>query len=536
MHITKLIGRRSKEFPREAVLVSQQFLSRGAYFRQIQPKTPLLLPSGQLAVAEIEKIIHRETAALNGQEIRVSTKDDWLSNKAILQNLSHEFDSHRQLPACLYSVAHNFCTEPEIKGGLLQMHNFTEARFYGFFTDQKSRDEFYEKLSQAFQNIFRHCGLENILQVTAEKNSQGKLCGHEFIQIHPAGQSLIVSNANKEVSQNRNIAVAAYNYPAEEALELTEVATPDCPTIENLAEFLQIPATRTGKIVLLEHPVEHKLIVVFLRGDRQMNEFAVKRFLGLPELPFASDNLIYAAGICPGYGSLYNIDLSKVILLVDNSIINNPNLVIGANKAGYHLCNFNFQRDLNCGHIGDFSLIQDTDSLSGSEEKATLTNGIILAETAIFNPGLKESVKATYTNDSGKTQPMWLLSGRIGIDTLLPSIIEEHHDRFGPIWPKEVAPFQVQLCILDANQEAVKQSGQQIYQLLQANNISALIDDREIRAGIMFAEADLIGAPLRLIVSAKTTAEQKFELSRRGEKEKKLCRINELLSIIKELN
>lgn len=536
MRITELIGRRSKEFPREAVLISHQFLSRGAYFRQVQPKTHLLLPSGQLVATEIEKIIRREAALLKGQEILLSAKDDWFSNKAILQSLSHEFDSHRQLPACLYSVAHNFCTEPEIKGGLLQMHKFTEARFYGFFTNQKSRDEFYEKLSQAFQNIFRHCGLENILKVAAEKNSQGKVCAHEFIQVHPTGQSLIVSSANKELCQNRNIAAAAYNYPTEEALELAELATPDCPTIEKLAEFLQIPATKTGKIVLLEHPVEHKLIVVFLRGDRQMNEFAVKRFLGLPELPFATDDLICSAGICPGYGSLYNIDLSKVILLVDNSIINNPNIVIGANKAGYHLRNFNFRRDLNCGHIGDFSLIQDTDSLSGSEEKATLTNGIILAETALFNPGLKESLKATYTNDSGKTQPMWLLSGRIGIDTLIPSIIEEHHDRFGPIWPKEIAPFQVQLCVLDANQENVKQAGQQIYQFLQANNISVLIDNREIRAGIMFAEADLIGVPLRLIISAKTVAEQQFELSRRGEKEKKLCQISELLSIIKELN
>lgn len=530
MRITELTGRRSKDSPKEAVLPSQQFLSRGAYFRSLDSQNCLILPCAQRIIAKISALIRQEAQSIGGQEIGLLT--DIINISTVLQNLSYEIESYRQLPACFYAIErqNNHCSKTT--SDLFYLKKLTNALFYAFCSNQSNKNDFYLQLAAYFQNIFHRCGLKNIIQATAGTNSMQEPCTHEFVYIHTAGRSKFIDikqdTAHKHW-QNINIATTDYSYPAEKALPLTKVATLNCSSIKELTQFLQIPAQRIGKIVLLQQSSTNQsstnqLIAVFLRGDLQVNEFLIKQFLNISDLEFATDQAIMSVGICPGYGSLHNIDLDKITLLVDQSITDCPNIVIGANEVDYHLLNFNFQRDLNKGHIGHFSLVQ-----------SLATNGCVLAKTAFFNPQTTDNIKATYHDSSGKSQNLWPCCGQLSIENLIPAIIEEHHDRFGPIWPSEIAPFQVQLCVLDSSCGATKQYGQEIYHTLQNNNIDVLLDEREIRAGVMFAEADLIAAPLRLTISTKTAMTKQFELSKRGEKEKTLHYFPELLNIIHAL-
>ncbi|MCJ8344870.1 His/Gly/Thr/Pro-type tRNA ligase C-terminal domain-containing protein, partial [bacterium] len=261
-----------------------------------------------------------------------------------------------------------------------------------------------------------------------------------------------------------------------------------------MAEFLNLKSTQTGKVIMLTHPEDGKLIVLLLRGDRVMNEIAVKKALMIANVDFAEDDLIKDAGVYPGYGSLLGVDLSKVHLLVDESVVDCPNICVGANKKDYHVLNFNFKRDLNEGQIGQYSFVQEGDLVEDSDEIVTITRGVEVGN--IFQLGTKytKDMKATYLDNNGKQQNFIMGCYGVGVGRMLACLIEEHHDDYGPIWPISVAPFEVHLCLLDAKKEGIAELGLNLYKEFKSKGIDIIVDDRNEKTGFQFADADLIGA------------------------------------------
>ena len=279
---------------------------------------------------------------------------------------------------------------------------------------------------------------------------------------------------------------------------------------------------------------DNKLVTVLVRGDREINEIAVRKALSGAEIKFAEEDLILNAGIYPGYGSLIGVDIDKVHLLIDESIIGNSNLVVGANKKDYHVKNWNFKRDLNAGIIGQFSFVQEGDLDPTGANQIKLTRGVEVGN--IFQLGTKysQSMGATYLDDNGKAQDFIMGCYGIGVGRLLACLIEEHHDNFGPLWPIATAPFEVHLCMLDKKKENIEEIGWKVYRELRSAGVDVLIDDRNEKAGFQFADADLIGAPLRIVLSAKTVKQGQFELGFRGSRDKELFALDNLTKVVND--
>ena len=561
MKMSSLVGRRTKETPKDAELISHKFLLRGGYIKQQSSGIFSLLPLGKRVAHKIERIIREEMDAIEGQEVTMPVvmpasiwkesgrydavdstmvKFDDRTGAPCVLGMTHEeavvhmvrgdVTSYKQLPLMLYQVQTKFRDEPRSRGGLIRVREFTMKDAYSFHASQDCLENYYEQCYKAYERIYARCGLTNVISVESDTGMMGGSVAHEFMYVNECGEDTLILGENSDYKANKEVALTRYEYPEEEIKELEEIHTPDHSTIEDVAKFLKLDQTKTCKIVLMENLQDNKLVTILVRGDREINEIAVRKALSGAEVKFAEEDLIHAAGIYPGYGSLLGVDLDKVHLLVDESIVGNPNLVVGANKKDYHVKNWNFDRDLNSGVIGQFSFVQEGDLDPSGVGNVKLTRGVEVGN--IFQLGTKysHSMNATYLDDNGKAQDFIMGCYGIGVGRLLACLIEEHHDNYGPLWPMATAPFEVHLCMLDKKKENIEELGWKAYRELRSAGVEVLIDDRNEKAGFQFADADLIGAPLRIVLSAKTVKQGQFELGRRGIRDKELFALDDLIT------
>ena len=559
MRQSKLISKKHKEKPSEAQLISHIYLLRGGYMRPVSNGIYSLLPPAVRIQSKIENIIREEMNKIDGQEVKMpvvlprelwdesgrwsSVENELLRFKDrtshdMLLAMTHEeavtalarteVTSYKDYPFMLYQIQTKFRDEARSRGGLIRVREFTMKDAYSFHITESDLDEYYEKCAKAYHTIYRRCGIPEVVSIQSDSGMMGGKIAHEYQLLTPGGEDRVIVCDACHSYANDEVAVADYPAKQEDLLPLEEVATPNVKTIEDLEKFLDVPAEKMAKIVFYTSE-KGETFAVMIRGDIEVNECKLAKVVKCL-FNFATDDEILKVGGIPGFATGMNLTCP---VYIDKSVVAGYNMLCGANKKGYHFKNFNISRDLKNGIEVDIATVKDGDTCPKCGAKLRMSRGIEVGN--IFKLGKKytESMGMTYTDEKGQEQTPIMGCYGIGVGRTLAAVIEEHHDDYGPIWPLSIAPWQVQLNAMSilSNPE-IKETAEKIYAELEDAGIEVLYDDRGLSAGIQFAEADLMGIPLRLIVAPRAFAEGKVEYKIRGTKESGLIPLTEVKTFV----
>lgn len=541
-----------KEEPKDAELISHKLMIRAGLIRPLASGIFTYMPLGWRVLKKIEQIIREEMDAIGGQELKlplVQPAEVWRESgrwysydqelmrfkdrterdmvlattheEAVTDLVRREVKSYRQLPLMLYQIQMKFRDEPRPRGGLIRVREFTMKDAYSFHSSVEDLDEFYPEIYQAYVNIFRGCGLDP-LAVEADPGLIGGFASHEFMLPNESGEDLFVKCINCDYAANLANAVAQKEPLDDEEKELAseEVATPNCYTIEAVANFLKIPTKKTAKAVF--YKADDQIVFVVIRGDLEVNEAKLACVLKTAKFAPASEDEIRSIGAVPGYASPIGLkEQSKTKVIVDDSIPKCKNLVSGANKEGYHLKNVNYPRDFKADIVADIATVRDGDRCARCGAQLEIKRAIELGHLFKLGTRYSEAMGATFLDKDGKEKPFIMGCYGIGTGRLMAAVIERHHDERGIIWPIEIAPFHVIILILNTDEKAQVKLGNQLYERLKAENIEVLLDDRDASAGFKFKDAELIGIPLMLIVGPRGIQSKTVELQRRKDGSKR---------------
>ncbi len=542
MRLSKLFFQTLREVPADADVVSHQLMMRAGMIHQIAAGIFDFLPLALRTKQKIEEIFRAEMDAIGGQEVTlpmVHPAELWQktgrwyqigsdmarfrdrNDREMVLGMTHEeimadlvkkyIKSYRQLPTMLYQIQTKFRDEPRPRAGLLRVREFTMKDAYTFDRDEAGIDSYYPHFYQAYFNIFRRAGID-VVAVKSDTGMMGGRMAHEFMALTEIGEDTLVLCPSCGYSANRQVALFRKpDPPAEDPLPLQEVATPGVTTIAALAEFLQVEPSATAKAVFLvadiEQPdgkVQEQFVFCVVRGDMELNETKLTNAIRARRLRPATTPEIQAVGAEPGYGSPVGVHREAMWLVVDDLVARSPNLVAGANRAGYHLLNTNYGREYSADQVVDLAAASDGHSCLHCGAPLYTARGVEVGN--IFKLGTKYSIAmgATYLDENGEEKPIVMGSYGIGSGRLMAVIVELHHDEAGIQWPITVAPYQVMLVSLATEKTPeVTAAADQLYAELLAAGVEVLYDDRDERAGVKFNDADLLGIPIRLTLGAK---------------------------------
>jgi len=384
----------------------------------------------------------------------------------------------------------------------MEAQEFMAKEALSFHADPEGLNAFYPRLYQAYVNIFRACCLETIAVETED--------GHEFIVACEAGKhAFLLCSGCDYAAHAEKAEFAKPEVPQETEKTIEKVATPDCKTIEALANYVGVPIAKTLKAMLYATE-EGEVIFAIIRGDLGISETKLKNALGIADLYLATEREILNVGAVPGYAS--PIGVSGVKVVADDSVLLGSNFVAGANEDGYHLMNVNYPRDFQADILKDFAQARAGYSCPRCRSQLTETSGIVVGYLR-----RNEKVGATYLDKGGKARPIVMGSCGLDLSRLMAAVVEQHHDQRGIIWPASIAPYQIHFVVLGAD-EAIVTKAEEIYADLEALGYEVLYNDRNESAGVKFNDADLIGVPLRLTLSRRTLKENVIEVKlREGE-------------------
>ncbi|MBQ9789272.1 MAG: proline--tRNA ligase [Lentisphaeria bacterium] len=566
MRMSKLVGRRIKEDPKDAKTVSHKFLIRGGYIRPVSSGIYSLLPIAKKIVAKIEDIIREEMNKIDGQEVlmpvvlpaelweesgryqtvgeellRFKDRNDkpmilaMTHEEAVVQLVRTEVTSYKQLPLMVYQIQTKYRDEARPRAGMIRVREFTMKDAYSFHTSQADLEAYYKRAHAAYERIFQRIGVKNAISIESNSGMMGGKVSHEFMAICDCGEDTIFTNSDYSYRANREIAVAAYKFEKSEALPLEKVHTPGTKTIEDVANFLNVKAENTAKAVFYQDVHTDELIFALVRGDFEINETKLQNLARVPELKFADDASIESVGCVAGYASILNIDPAKVRIFVDDSVAECSNLVVGANEKDYHYINFNFDRDIPNKElitVADIKTVRAGDPCPVTGEPLIMTRGIEIGN--IFQLGTKysEAMNCNYLDRDGKSQTMIMGCYGIGVGRSMAAVLEQSYDEYGPIWPITIAPYQIHICAIQPDKDGVREVADKLYNDLQSANIEVIYDDRGEKPGFMFNDADLLGIPFRVIISPKTLAENQVEFKIRGEKDSSRLSLDGLTELL----
>lgn len=546
MRLSKLFGRTLREVPAGAEMVSHQLLLRAGFIRPLAPGIFSYLPLGWRTLRKIEHILREEMDRIGGQEVHlplVSPAELWQrtglredvgpelarsrdrTNRPLMTMtyeemaaslVCQEVRSYRDLPCMIYQIRTEFRDEPRPRGGLIRARELIMKDACSCHADLADLNAFYQQMYAAYERIFTRCELE-VLGVEAEAGMMGDVTSHEFMVLNDQGEDTLILCPACGYAANREWAVFDKGQAVGDPLaEVEEVATPGCKTIAQVAQYLGVPTERTLKAVLYTSDRTGRVIFVVIRGDLEVSEAKLGHVLAGEVVHPATEEELDAAGIIAGYAS--PVGLSGSYVVADDSITIGANFVAGANREGYHLIGVNYPRDFDVDVLADIALAEGGRPCLHCGEPLEEQRGIEVGH--LFKLGIRysERVGATFLDRQGRAQPIFMGSYGIGLGRLLATIVEQHHDEKGIIWPSSVAPYQIHLLSLGRD-EAVSDRAEALYEELQATGYEVLYDDRPESAGVKFNDADLIGLPLRLTISPRTLAQEAVEWkSRRSER------------------
>ncbi|MEZ4753946.1 MAG: proline--tRNA ligase [Bdellovibrionota bacterium] len=455
--------------------------------------------------------------------------------EVITDILRKEVSSYKDLPKSLYQIQTKFRDEIRPRFGLMRAREFIMKDAYSFDVDQLGLDASYEEMRKAYHSICQRIGFK-YRSVEADSGAIGGTGSEEFMVIADTGEDTIIHCDTCEYAANQERAESKLTEFPQDATqaEMEAVFGEGLIGVEPLAEFLKIPVWKTTKTLFFQ--ADDRVVAVMVRGDSDVNEIKVLNHLKAAELKLATPEVIKElTGAEVGYAGPVGLP-EHIRVIADNFTNNRINFECGANKTNYHNLNVNFERDFPIPEFGDFKLAKAGDACPRCDSgKLVESRGIEVGH--IFKLGTKYSEKlgCTYLDTDGNSHPAVMGCYGIGVTRMAAAVVEQNHDQHGIIWPPNIAPYQVHLVALNLENEEIHEKAEALYQALLNEKIEVLFDDRDLRAGEKFSDADLIGIPVRITLSKRTVKEDKLEFKLRNEKDSQLLTLDEALAKIQEI-
>ncbi len=555
-----------KETPADAEVISHQLMLRAGLIRKLAAGLYSWLPLGLRVLRKVEAVVREEMDRAGGQEVSmpvVQPAELWHESgrweqygpellrihdrhdrdfclgptheEVITELVRNEIKSYKQLPINLYQIQTKVRDEIRPRFGIMRSREFLMKDAYSFHSDQASLEATYDDMHQAYTTIFSRLGLD-FRPVIADTGSIGGSGSHEFHVLAQSGEDDIAFSDSSDYAANVEMAEALA--PAEPrpdaAAELTEVATPGVKTIEDVAEFLALPVTSTVKTLVVEGEEDGQLVALVLRGDQQLNAIKAEKLAGVASpLSMAEEaSVVKACGA--GFGSLGPVGLSLPVI-VDRGAAALADFCCGANRDGYHYTGVNWDRDTPLARIEDIREVVAGDPSPDGQGKLLIKRGIEVGH--IFQLGCKysEAMNARVLNENGKSIPMIMGCYGIGVSRVVAAAIEQNHDDKGIIWPAAMAPFQLAIIPLNMQKsEAVARCASELYEACLKAGMEVLLDDRNERPGVKFADMELIGIPHRVVIGDRALADSQVEYKARTDEDSRLLPTEQALAFLQE--
>ena len=543
MKLKNLISKRYKETPADCQIVSQALMMRGGYIKPVGNGIFTLFPVTKRITAKIERILREEMDRIGGQEVLFpvaipaalwkesgrfeSVGSELLrfkdrSGADMVLGMTHEeasvhfvrdvADSYTQYPFMIYQIQTKFRDEPRCRGGLIRVREFTMKDGYSFHTSQEDLERYYMECYDAYNRIFARAGVPEVVAVASDSGMMGGKVSHEYMLLTPAGEDTIVLCRDCDYRANMEAAPCIAHGEDGETAALQKVATPGVKTIEDLCEFLKIPATATCKAVVYQENLTDRYVVAFLRGDLDINETKLRNHLKAEIHPA---DITPESGLAAGF--IGPKGLPEGVKVVYDSSLEGVNwFATGANEADFHYTGFNIPREMGEVEYVDVAKAYDGGVCPVCGHKSIYTSrGIEVGNIFQLGTRYTEAMDMTYVDADGSLKHPIMGCYGIGVGRLAAAVCEAHHDDYGPIWPMSIAPWHVHLCSLRADNPEVAETSQRLYDALTKRGVEVIWDDRPVSAGVMFSDADLFGVPVRVVVSPKGLKNGTIEISSR---------------------
>ncbi len=563
MKISKLLGERLKEAPAGINIKSHAYLIRAGYIKQVANGIYTLMPPAEKINLKLQQIIREEMDAIDGQEVLfpvVMPRELWdksgryssigpellrfkdRTGHDMVLGMTHEeaavhaamstIKSYDQLPFMIYQIQTKFRDEARPRAGLIRVREFTMKDAYSFHTSQEDLEEYYDRVYDAYNRIFTRMGMQNFISVKSDTGMMGGSVAHEFQLLTDIGEDSIVMCDDCKYTANMEVAKSVIDENDHVFGIKKEVYTGEAKTIEEICNLLSVNAKHTCKAVCYATPGdENGVVIVFLRGDREVNEAKLKVLVG-GDIAVKDLN---GSGLVKGNIGCLDLNIPNAKIFFDKSLQGLENFVTGANKEGYHIEGVSITRDVKPEKYEDISKVNDGDKCPVCGAPLKIRRGIEIGN--IFQLGTKytKSMGMTIHDKDGKEiNPIMGCYG-IGVGRCLASVAEESSDEKGLVWPMAIAPWHIYLCPIRLDNELVKEVTEKIYDRLLAENFEVLYDDRDVSAGIKLKDSELMGIPVRVVISPKTLENNEVEITIRATGEKIFVPIDKLSKKLDEI-
>ncbi len=565
MRVSRLFLATLKEAPAEAELVSHRLMLRAGLIRRLASGLYSWMPLGLRVVRRIEAVIRREIDAAGGIELlmpAIQPAELWQESgrwehygpellrlkdrhqrefcfgptheEVISDIVRREVKSYRQLPVNLYQIQTKFRDEIRPRFGVMRAREFVMKDGYSFHADRASLERTYQDMYDAYSRIFTALGL-GFRAVAADTGSIGGTGSHEFHVLADSGEDAIAFCPGSGFAANVELAEAlAPSQPRAEPREaMRRLATPGRTTCESVCELLGLSLDRSLKTLMVS--ASDKLHMLLLRGDHTLNEIKAAKLPGLERFRFATEDEVRAATNCrPGFIGPVGLH-SAIPIIADRSAAALADFVCGANEAEFHFAGANFSRDLpEPMLVADIRNVVDGDPSPDGQGKLSICRGIEVGHIFQLRKKYSDAMNVSFLAEDGKLQTVEMGCYGIGVTRIVAAAIEQNHDQRGIVFPPAIAPFQIAIVPIGANKNsAVRAAAEQLHDDLVASGIDTLLDDRDERPGVMFADMDLIGIPHRIVVGERGLNSGQYEYKGRGEDKPTSIEAAEILTFVR---
>lgn len=561
MKLSKMLISTLREVPTEAEIVSHQLMLRAGMIRKVSSGVYNYMPFGIKVLKKIEQIVRMEMEGEDAQEFLASAliPEELLiesergnayggeifrlkdrnerelclaptHEESFTDIARNEIKSYKQLPLNLYQIQTVYRDEKAPRFGVIRSREFIMGEACSFDENNEGLDISYNKMYNAYNNIFTRCGLK-CQDVESDSGSMGSFDSVEFVVKSEVGEEEIIGcNACGYAANMENAPSTPEPAEKEDFKGLKKTLTPNVKTIEDLAKFFNTTNKKFAKTLIFK--ADNRVVAVMVRGDRQLNESKVISAIGGAIKFELADEETVMTSTSAEIGFAGPIGIVADILLVDNEVASMYNFMVGANDTGYHYENVNYERDFK-GVAGDYRKATEGDKCTKCGLQLTMDRGIEVAHILKLGNARSESMGATFIGQDGKNKPLVMGWYGIGIDRTMAAIVEQHHDENGIKWPMSVAPYQVVVVPVSIKDEEQMRVGSEIYNNLKKMGIEVLMDDRNERVGVKFKDLDLIGIPIRITIGKKIT-EGNVEFKLRNALDNEIIEIGSVIDRVKQ--
>jgi prolyl-tRNA synthetase len=554
-----------REAPSDAESPSHRLMIRAGLIRQLAAGSYSYLPLGWRALRKAEKIVRQEMDRAGAVELfmpslhppelwqetgrfelfgdtlmKVKDRKGALSvlgpthEEVITHLVRNDVKSYRQLPITLYQIQGKFRDEARPRHGIIRTREFIMKDAYSFDVDEKALGRSYQAMYDAYVRIYTRAELK-FLPVEADTGLMGGDVSHEFMAVSPFGEDSVVTcekckyAANKEKAECPPAKSGSTGDDTREILPLHEVATPGAHTIEQVSDYLQVPPRQLVKTLI--YRTNDGFLAALVRGDHEVNESKLRRAAQAETLVMATpEEILRETGGPIGFSGPVGL---KLRLIADYAAVQVANGVVGANKPDTHLANVNVNRDFRPAAVTDIRVAVTGDACPRCRAPLGFTHGIEVGHVFKLGTRYSKKMNCVYLDDKGQLHPMVMGCYGIGVNRILAAAVENHHDDAGILWPKELAPYQVQIVSLDHKKLQIVETAHTLHDALEKAGVEVLWDDRDAAPGVKFTDADLIGIPVRITVGKRTLESGTVDVRTRKNKEQKSVTLEQVVETVK---